>query len=213
MKSEHKNTVRKLSSEDLTMASEIMADAYHEDPLWLHLIPNEKKRKKIERIFFRAFLTLQFNSWEYYGVLNPLKGIALWKFPNPPKISTRQKFNLFVKSGLIKIVLSKATLYFLKIMSVFNRMEALHEKYALGPHYYLSSIGVSPQYQGMGLSSKLIKPILLKADQESKGVYLETLTSRNVPIYQHFGFKIMEKVEFPKENLTVWAFYRPAKKL
>ena len=211
MKSDQKNVTRKLSIADLSAAAEIMAEAYHEDPLWLYLIPNEKKRKIIEHRFFKAFLTLQFNSWEYYGVSYPLKGVALWKFPNPPKISTREKLRVLFKSGLIGFVFSRFIIKYFKIVSVFNRMETLHKKYALSPHYYLSSIGVKPQYQGQGLASRLIKPILLKADKESKGVYLETLTPRNVPIYQHFGFKIMEKVEFPKENLTMWAFYRPPK--
>jgi GNAT superfamily N-acetyltransferase len=101
-------------------------------------------------------------------------------------------------------------LKYIKVISIFNRMEALHKKYALSPHYFLSSIGVSPKYQGKGLASRLIKPILLKADENGMGVYLETLTPGNVPIYQHFGFKIMEKVEFRKENLTLWALYRPS---
>ena len=212
MKSDQKNVTRKLSIADLSAAAEIMAEAYHEDPLWLYLIPNEKKRKIIEHRFFKAFLTLQFNSWEYYGVSYPLKGVALWKFPNPPTIRTREKIRMLFKSGLIRFVFSRFLLKYIKIVGIFNRMEALHTKYAVGPHYYLSSIGVRPQDQGKGFASNLIKPILLKVDQESMSVYLETLTPENVPIYKHFGFKIMEKVEFPKENLTVWAFYRPPKK-
>jgi len=212
MKSDQNNLIRKLSLEDLKIATEIMVEAYQNDPLWLYLVPNEKKRDNISRKFFKAFLMLQFDSWEYYGVSSPLKGIALWKFPNPTKISTREKINVLLKSGLIGFIFSRFILKYIKIIKIFNRMEALHKKYAVKPHYYLSSIGVKPEYQGKGVASKLIKPILLKADQESRSVYLETLTPENVPIYQHFGFKTVERVEFPKENLTMWALYRPIKK-
>ena len=59
--------------------------------------------------------------------------------------------------------------------------------------------------------SKLMKPMLSKIDKEHLPVYLETADEKNVAVYEHFDFKIVDKSIFSEANLTNWAMLRQAK--
>jgi len=39
--------------------------------------------------------------------------------------------------------------------------------------------------------------------------YLETLEEKNVRLYEHFGFTVLEQTAVPDTYLTVWAMLRP----
>jgi len=55
---------------------------------------------------------------------------------------------------------------------------------------YLWLLGVAPDHQGEGLSSKLLNPKLAEADRLKLPVYLETTNPQNNPIYEHKGFEV-----------------------
>ena len=40
------------------------------------------------------------------------------------------------------------------------------------PHYYLDSLGVEPEWQGRGLGSALMQPVLARCDAERMPAYL-----------------------------------------
>ena len=81
----------------------------------------------------------------------------------------------------------------------------MHKKYCPEPHYYLSLLSVSPNFQSKGLASKLINPMIKKSNEQNIPIYLETMNSKNVPLYEHFGFKIMEEYHDVKTDIRVWA--------
>ncbi len=69
-------------------------------------------------------------------------------------------------------------------------------------------IGVAPVSQGQGYASKLLKPMLARLDEEGLPCYLETQKEKNVTLYQHFGFNVVEEFTFPSTTLTTWAMLR-----
>jgi len=75
-------------------------------------------------------------------------------------------------------------------------------------HWYLMVIGVDPMYQGRGYASALIKPTLAQIDREHLPCYLETNNERNVPIFEHYGFKVVEAGIIPGTNVSHWAMLR-----
>ena len=50
-----------------------------------------------------------------------------------------------------------------------------------------------------------MKPLLNYFKLNKKICYLETNNDRNVPIYEHFGFKVMEKTLVPNSNVPHYA--------
>lgn len=47
-------------------------------------------------------------------------------------------------------------------------------------------------------------------DRTGQDCYLETLDEKNVSLYEHFGFKLMESVKLPDSQLTLYAMLKKA---
>ncbi len=76
----------------------------------------------------------------------------------------------------------------------------LRKNYTNNEDWYLYNIFVNTNLKGKKISSKLIKPLLNYCKLHKKICYLETNSDNNVPIYEHFGFKVMEKCLVPNSN-------------
>jgi len=80
------------------------------------------------------------------------------------------------------------------LLPFYIKIEQAHARIIRHPHYYLEVLGVDPKFRGQGYSSKLLRPVLAHADQYRKKCYLETQSARNVSLYQHFGFEVMDTI-------------------
>jgi ribosomal protein S18 acetylase RimI-like enzyme len=77
------------------------------------------------------------------------------------------------------------------------------------PHYHLAMLGVRSSYAGKGLARRLLDILHERSyrDRESRGVTLNTEDPRNIPLYQHFGYRVIGQARVSDE-LQTWAFYR-----
>lgn len=169
------------------------------------MFPLRRTRTKTLSKFFRALGEVSIKNHRGYGVGDPLQGVAYWKFPN------QERMSISVKSLSIFIPLL-FTLYpigYFRAKAVLNEQDAMHKKYAHEPHFYLDNIGVLPSARGQGLSSKLIRPFLERADSQKTIAYTDTVTRSNVALYEHFGFQCVEESAVSGTGLTVWALRRP----
>lgn len=78
------------------------------------------------------------------------------------------------------------------------------------PHIHLGMIGVSRAAQGSGLGRILMDYIhrMSGADTSSEGVSLTTENPSNVPLYEHFGYRVVGHARVSPE-LETWGFFRP----
>lgn len=79
----------------------------------------------------------------------------------------------------------------------------------IGPFFYLMAIGVLPESQGKGYGGQLLKHLCERADRETKAIYLETQTERNVHWYEKFGFHVVKQVAI-SDWLTLGEMVREA---
>ena len=93
-----------------------------------------------------------------------------------------------------------------------EHVDSVHQRLAPFKHWFLQAIGVAPQIQGEGYAGKLLRPMLARMDEEGIPCYLETLEEQNVPLYEHFGFEVIEKSNVPETSLTNWAMLRETSK-
>jgi ribosomal protein S18 acetylase RimI-like enzyme len=75
-------------------------------------------------------------------------------------------------------------------------------------HWYLVLLGVDPKFQGRGYASRLIRGMLTRIDEEGLPCYLETDGERNVRIYRHFGFEVIDEFIIPETNVRQCAMLR-----
>ena len=74
--------------------------------------------------------------------------------------------------------------------------------------WYLSILGIVPQYQNQGLGRKLVQPILDKADELIVPSYLETFSSRNRRFYQRLGYQESASFVEPLTGSEYWIMMR-----
>jgi ribosomal protein S18 acetylase RimI-like enzyme len=184
----------------------VQARAFQNDPLWRYLLPDINARQVVLESFFKVFLKFSIANFKAYGVSKPVDGVAVWSSPNQEGMSLSGVFG----TDLLKLVSSRMFFSFFKAYRVFSRFEKMHRKCAPQPHYYLEAIAVIPESQSKGFASRLIRPLLEKAEKEMVGAYTETVTASNVGLYEHFGFQCVEEVKMPNTDLTLWALYRPS---
>lgn len=58
------------------------------------------------------------------------------------------------------------------------------------PMYYLWFIGVDPDSQGTGIGTQLMNEVIEDSESQSRPIFLETSTQRNLPWYKKFGFDV-----------------------
>jgi GNAT superfamily N-acetyltransferase len=80
---------------------------------------------------------------------------------------------------------------------------------AMPPHHHLNMIGVRRAQQRLGLARQLLEAVhaLAAADPQSSGVSLTTERPENVPLYEHFGYRVVGHVRVSAEAET-WGMFR-----
>lgn len=197
-----------LSPDRLHNATETMSKAFHEDPLWQYIFPDEQRRQRVLVHFFKALLTLGISKQQTYGIGTLPAGVATWSIPNQPQSLP----SLAAITRFLRLAFSQFAIAAIKVRNVFAQFERMQKVYAPEPHYYLQTIGVRPDFQGQGLASRLIRPFLDEADARGMSSYVETMTPSNAGLYEHFGFRCAELYAVPNTQLKIWALYRAAPK-
>jgi ribosomal protein S18 acetylase RimI-like enzyme len=78
-------------------------------------------------------------------------------------------------------------------------------------HWYLEILAVDPQHQGKGYGSKLLNETLSLIDEEGLPCYVETEGEKNVSMYKHFGFKVVDEFTIPNTQDKLIAMLRQPK--
>jgi GNAT superfamily N-acetyltransferase len=78
------------------------------------------------------------------------------------------------------------------------------------PHHHLGMIGVRSSHHGTGLGRVLLGHLhaVADADARSCGVSLTTEVSRNVSLYEYFGYQVSGHSRVAPD-LETWAMFRP----
>jgi ribosomal protein S18 acetylase RimI-like enzyme len=173
------------------------------------IFPDPKERK-VRTPYFHEFLLRRSYSYSEAFVTSPkLEGMVVWAKSDRRRVK-----------GSIWQTLTPGTIWpairvgrkALKKMEVFDQyVEKKHRKLAPFKHWYLAVLAVAPQYQGKGYGSKLLNGMLSKIDEEGLPCYVETEGEKNVSMYQHFGFKAIDKFVVPDSTETLVAMLRQPK--
>jgi ribosomal protein S18 acetylase RimI-like enzyme len=78
------------------------------------------------------------------------------------------------------------------------------------PHYHLSMIGARPEAAGRGCARRLLDALHERSrlDPASDGVGLNTQDPANVPFYEYFGYRLIDRARVA-DAYDTWSFFRP----
>jgi GNAT superfamily N-acetyltransferase len=196
-------TLRKIERGDTDAVVDVMARAFDDDPLINFLLPQDGKRAARVRRFMHVGLTrMTFPYGETY-MAEGLEGAAFWNPPNG------RPHGLLSDLSLLGAMLPAVGLRGVpRMMSALSEVDGKHPK---EPHFYLLAIGVDPPYQGQGVGTQLMAPILARCDAEGIPAYLESSKERNVPLYERNGFQVVEEMRLPGGGPPLWRMWRDPK--
>jgi ribosomal protein S18 acetylase RimI-like enzyme len=95
-----------------------------------------------------------------------------------------------------------------EFLAAMAYMDEIHKSAVPGAHWYLWALAVEPGCQGQGIGSRLLRPVLARADKEGLSCYLETHAERNVAFYQKWGFRVVNDDLMPGQGGRMWTMLR-----
>nr|WP_317437760.1 GNAT family N-acetyltransferase [uncultured Enterocloster sp.] len=189
----------RVKKEDLPRLQELLVECFSRDPLYCQLIPDQETRNRLLPELFECDLTEFFETCEIFAEspdMNALLVVSDESEPyNPLTFYLAEAWaGLRTDEYLIKEDPSLKTLWnFVKGRDYLNSRwtDQLHQEERLHVIY----LAVRPTMQHHGLAAVLMEEVIAYAQSHHLMVSLETHNPANVPMYEHFGFKIFGIVQ------------------
>jgi GNAT superfamily N-acetyltransferase len=195
-------TVERLNRSDKEDAVSVLASAFHEYPVMRYILKSDGEKyesdlKALMGFFCESRLTREF---PLLGIRDSGELVAAAGI-NEPEYKPRSPELNKVFSDLTMTIGEDA----------IARYESYEKKANPGlnvPHYFLGIIGALQAHQGKGYAKKIIEEVqrMSEAHSTSIGVCLCTEDPPNVPLYEHFGYKILSETDVGE--IHTWAMFR-----
>ncbi len=180
------STVRHALGRDLDDLAMILARAFHDDPVWSWVLPDQATRAvglvRVMRVALEAGLRRG-------HVYHLPAAAAIWSPPDVPMFTPEE--GAAFGAALADLVGSRLE----PVLSGLQSISARHPHDQ--PHFYLFMIGTEPLRQRHGHGGKLLRHVLDRCDEQDLPAYLESSNPVNVPFYEHHGFRVRDRVGLP----------------
>ena len=198
-----------IAQSQIEVAAEMMALAFSSDPSVRYLIENESDRLVTLKHFWQNVLDHDFRYQRIY-TCDGLMGVASWL---PPDAAIEPFWNyLPLLSGILRRSGWRSGWNSTrKLLAIMTATDSFRHKDCPQPHWYLNGLAVSPQAQGQGVGSQLLRPVLELADRQGEICYLYTSTEGAVRFYQRQGFVVRGELQVLKDSPTLWMMMRSHK--
>ncbi len=204
-------------------ASQVLARAFFDEPLMVYYLPDTSIRQQTLPIFMWILVRYSLAYGEVWT--NPeLDGVACWLPPGNIKLGAwgllRASLGVFPLRLLLPVFrgvgpdgpeaipLRRKWQFLTKLDRTEKEIDRIHDEVVSGPHWYLMTLGVEPARQGQGIGSRLIAPVLQRAQDASLPCYLETMTELDVAFYRKNGFRVAREVDLSADEVHLWAMIR-----
>ena len=198
------NELLRLSDKHIQEASKVFTETFKDYPLFSYMVEDPEARTRIYPHIFRLMIKHTIKFGEAYATSENMEGIALWLPSKRSDISIWSNLN----SGGIGLFLKMGLRIAYRSMVFTEFASKLHHEVINRPHIYLFQIGVKKKYRGKGYASKLMRPMMDRADSECQPLFLETHDEANIPVYQHHQFEIIRHEKIPGSDVNHWAMIR-----
>ena len=131
-------------------------------------------------------------------------GVSIWSYPLPDEQSQHKSQQ---KKDFIENIMGQAS--YQAYYSMCEFMSRHSTPIVSSSAWYLSIIGILPDFQGQGLGPGLVENVLEKTDKLGISTYLETFTPRNITFYQRLGYESEGSFIEPTANAEYWLLSRP----
>ena len=188
---------RKATAADVDAIAAALARAFEDDPLMDYIFPARARLDRVTR-FFAYELRATFLGYDEVWTTGDCRGAAVWAPPD--------KWRLPIRKAL-RGVPTMLRVLGARVAPALRAQSTVARAHPPGPHYYLASLGTDPAYQGTGVGSTVLTPVLDRCDREGIGAYLESSKEKNLPFYSRQGFEVTRELPLPG-GPSVWLMWR-----
>ena len=201
---EAEKPVKAASAADFEGVARDLSAAFVDDPLFTWFSRADSRRDAARLVFFRFLMrAVQGPGAE---ALRPASGgaAAVWMSSETQGPNTLMQ-ELQALSPLLGLTGWGRFPRMLRLRSVMDKAHPMER-----PHAYLWFLGVTPEAQGHGIGSRLLKARLDQLDADGTPAFLETATERNVALYRRHGFDVISQYRPAPDGPPMWAMWREA---
>lgn len=176
-----------IGAELVVPASATAAAAFMDDWTTEWSVPDPKKRPNLRYVFEYYLRRSVLGAAEGYVTSPACEGVAVWQDSlekDSPWLALRVNPLLALRCGWR---------YPFREMATERLAEKAKKRYAPAHHMYLALLAVRPDCQGKGLAAALLRPMLRRLDEARLAAWLETQNLKNVALYRHFGFEVVDQ--------------------
>ena len=144
---------------------------------------------------------------EAYGMLHVPSdhacGVSVWSKPLDDRLEAKKSSE---KKEFIRNFMGPNCLK--TYIDIVNFMSEMAESVIGNNFWYLSIVGIAPEFQGKGLGRGLLSDVLRHTDTLKVPTFLETFTPRNMRFYERMGYKAAESFFEPTTQSEYWIMIR-----
>jgi GNAT superfamily N-acetyltransferase len=192
-------SVGRASSNEVPAMAGVLARAFHDDPAFSWVLRADPRRMKILEQGFELFLSRIWLEQEETYTTAGTVAVAVWERPDEWKVPVSRQLRML--PAMVKV-------FGRHLPRVLRALLVLEGKHPRDPHYYLAFIGVDPEWQGRGLGSAVLAPVLERCDDERMPAFLEASTPRNRALYERHGFAVTEEFSLGGGAPPQWRMWR-----
>jgi GNAT superfamily N-acetyltransferase len=195
--------VRKATLADVPRLADALARAFDGDPPMRWFLSDGSTRVERARRLFEVMLRRVHLSRDYCYTTNGIVGGALWVPPGTWRLGVVDQVALL--PGMVRVFgrgLARAQ----------RGLTVMESGHPTTPHYYLDSLGVEPDWQGKGVGSALMQPVLERCDIERMPAYLNAGSPGSRDLYLRHGFVVTEEFTLPEGGPPLWRMWREPRK-
>jgi GNAT superfamily N-acetyltransferase len=188
--------VRKSSSADLPAMSQILAAAFHDDPIVRWMVPDEVRRQAVLPDVMRLLAARVHVHGENH--LNDTgTAAAVW---SPPHATFNRADHEWFHAELALLVGDDHR----RLSGLIDVLDAHRPR---EPHYRLHLVGVRPSERRRGVGAALVDTVLARADSEGAAAYFVATSPRSRAFAERHGFDAVRELRCGGSS-PLWAMWR-----
>ena len=178
----------RIEKTDIHKAASILGRSFINYPIFTYIIPDNKYRKEKISLLFSFLIRNGLQTGEVLAPSMNIEGVSIWI----PHNGKSPKVNV-IASGIIGLFLRLDNSSLQRFIKVGREKERMRLKIINKPYCLLDVIGVDPQFQRKGFARRMLQPKLNELDSKKIPCYMETSDIANIPMYENYGFTIINK--------------------